>query len=179
MLFRSIERTVAFGLDEQQLSLSLDSQVQIHVDRLISGLGELNYHLADCCQPVPGDFIIGVVPDDESEVQVHRQDCLGALKGEVESRIIRLSWEKEVTTTFAVDVEVLAYDRRGLLYDVTGILYHENNNVIAANVINQDASHQVILRLTIEVESLNKLVRILEKIERLSNVISARRRVNR
>jgi len=174
-----IELNADFAPADQQLTLSLLEEEGKVEDRLISGIGELPFELGECCQPVPGDSIIGVMQEDDQSVMIHRQDCIGALKGEVEKRIIRVSWEKEVTRTFTVDLEVQAYDRRGLLYDVTGILFHENNNVLAANVINQESSNQIVLRLTIEVESLNKLVRILEKIERLSNVISAKRRVNR
>ncbi|MBD3649040.1 MAG: bifunctional (p)ppGpp synthetase/guanosine-3',5'-bis(diphosphate) 3'-pyrophosphohydrolase, partial [Pseudomonadales bacterium] len=160
---------------ESQMSLGLDfAQGDSESSEvIISGLGDLPFELAACCRPVPGESIVGVIGDDRV-VHIHRQDCLEALRGEI-GRIIKVRWEEQVTRTFPVDIEVVAYDRAGLLFDITSILMQENTNVVSINTTHQELESRVNLTMTIEERSLNRLLKTLEKIEQLSNVISARR----
>ena len=95
---------------------------------LVSGLGDLDYVISDCCKPVPGDSIIGVI-DDDNTVHVHLQDCLQALKVDVYGRIMRLDWVADVTSTFPVSIHVHAYDHAVLLYYITGIVMQKTSYV--------------------------------------------------
>ena len=143
---------------------------------LISGQGDLDYAMSACCHPVPGDSIVGVI-DDNDLVNVHRQDCLQALRTDVYSRQMKLSWRHGPKVTFPVGIEVLAWDRAGLIHDISSVLMLDNTNVQEINTISDMGSSRIILKLTIEVPQLNKLLQILEKIEQLPNVTSARRTI--
>ncbi len=143
---------------------------------LVSGLGGLDYVISGCCNPLPGDSIVGVI-DDDNKVHVHLQDCLQALKADVYGRIVRLDWEQALNTTFPVTVDVLAHDRAGLLYDITGILMRQETNVLSIHTLPGAQSNQVTLRMQIEVDQLTRLLRIMEMIEQLPNVIAARRSI--
>ncbi|MDA0789846.1 MAG: bifunctional (p)ppGpp synthetase/guanosine-3',5'-bis(diphosphate) 3'-pyrophosphohydrolase [Proteobacteria bacterium] len=161
-------------LRAQQLDLGFDEQGQERA--VVEGLGDLKYVISDCCRPVHGDSIVGVI-DDDNVVHVHLQDCLQALHADVYGRIIRLNWQEDVSATFPVSVEVNAYDRPGLLYDVTGILMRERTNVRTIYTVFDKETNRVSLKMVIEVSSLNLLLTLLDQIGQLPNVISARRAI--
>ena len=170
---------VAAEIDEPemrdfQLNLGLPGMEPDQEELLVSGLGDLNYLISVCCGPVPGDSIVGVI-DDDNTVHVHMQDCLQALTADVYGRIMRLDWETEVKATFPVSIEVKAFDRAGLLYDITGIFMKEATNVVSINMDADKQNNQVGLKMLIEVSKLTKLLHMLKMIEQLPNVITARR----
>jgi GTP pyrophosphokinase len=168
---------VQFDLENQQLSLVLSDSESSDRRSSIAGLGDLDYQIAECCLPVPGDAIVGVI-NGESEVLIHRQDCLQALRADIYGHLMRLDWQEAKAKTFPVEIEVDAYDRPGLLYDITGIFMHADTNVISLNSETNRQNRRVSLKMAIEVTSINSLLTTLEKIEQLSNVVSARRIVS-
>lgn len=164
-------------LDVSSHQLSLDMEEAAAGQPLVTGQGDMGYDMAECCQPVPGDLIVGEVIDD-LRVQVHRQDCLHALRADVYGALIRLEWSDSVQVTFPVSIEVSAYDRFGLLHDITGILMYERTNVQSISTLTDKQTNRVNLKMVIEVARLNRLLQTLERIERLPNVLSARRSVS-
>jgi len=118
------------------------------------------------------------VVDDADRVHVHRHDCLQALKADVYGRLMTLEWKESVEVTFPVSIEVLAYDRFGLLHDITGILMREHTNVQSTTTLTDRQNNRVSIKMVIEVVQLNKLLQTLEKIKQLPNVTSARRTVS-
>lgn len=141
----------------------------------IRGVGNLLTHIAGCCRPVPGDAIIGYITVGRG-VSVHRQDCSKILQLQYAEpeRIIEVSWGDE-QSTYPVDIVVLAYDRQGLLRDITQLLATERVNVLAVNTLTDVAQSRATLRLTVEVTGLDMLAGLLGKINALRNVISANR----
>ena len=162
---------VQLGVADHQLDLDIQTQENKAV---IDGLGDLGYMMSDCCQPVPGDLIVGVI-NDAGLVLVHRNDCFQALKADVSGRQMNLDWQESVEVTFPVNIEVIAYDRFGLLHDITRILMHEHTNVQSMTSFVDKASNRVSIKMVIEVAQLNKLLQTLEKTIHLPNVLSARR----
>nr|WP_320109454.1 GTP diphosphokinase [Alkalimarinus alittae] len=166
--------------EEEQLSLQLnvykedkstDSDIQIR------GVGKLLTTIANCCQPVPGDSIIGYITVGRG-VSIHRDDCINLLQLQDKdpNRIIEVSWGKTPESTYAVDVEIQAYDREGLIRDVTIILANERVNVIGMNTYTDRMNSTATLILKVEIDSLDSLGRLLSKIKQLPNVIEARRK---
>ncbi len=166
---------VNLDLADQQLDLGIEEAAE--ETSMITGQGDLGCTMAECCQPVPGDLIVGVADDNEL-VHVHRQDCLQALRADVYGRLMRLEWTDAVEVTFPVNIEIAAYDRFGLLHDVTGILMREQTNVLSVMTQTNKQNNRVSLKMVIEVSQLNKLLQTLEKIEQLPNVMSARRTIS-
>ena len=165
---------VQLDISDHQLDLDIGAAED---KATIKGQGDLDYEMSECCQPVPGDLIVGVV-DDADLVHVHRHDCLQALKADVYGRLMSLEWKESVEVTFPVSIEVLAYDRFGLLHDITGILMREHTNVRSTTTVTDRHSNRVSIKMVIEVVQLNKLLQTLEKIKQLPNVTSARRTVS-
>ena len=91
---------------------------------------------------------------------------------------MRLEWIDAVEMTFPVNIEVAAYDRFGLLHDITGILMREHTNVHSLSTVTDKKNNRVSLNMVIEVTQLNRLLQTLKKIEQLPNVMSAKRTIS-
>ncbi|MCL5043277.1 MAG: GTP diphosphokinase [Gammaproteobacteria bacterium] len=145
-------------------------------DVFIQGVGNLMTQLAGCCQPVPGDPIIGYITLGRG-VTVHRADCANAmlLQDRDSDRLIEVSWGKEPVQTYPVEIYIKAYDRAGLLRDVSQLLANEKLNVLEVSTrTNRDDNYAVML-LTVEIPNLDLLGRLLGRINQLPNVIETRR----
>ncbi len=142
----------------------------------VQGVGNLMTQLARCCKPIPGEPIGGYITRG-SGVSIHRRDCRNYLRLSAESpqRLIEVSWGHRPDKDYSVDIEVTAYDRHGLLHDVTSVFANNNVNLIAANTSSDKNNNQAKMRLTIEISNIDDLSRVLAKISQLPNVISARR----
>lgn len=145
-------------------------------DVFIQGVGNLLTQLAGCCQPVPGDPIIGYITLGRG-VTVHRADCATAmqLQDRDSDRLIEVSWGGEPIQTYPVEIYIKAYDRSGLLRDVSQMLVNDKINVLEVSTrTNKDDNYAAML-LTVEVPNINTLGRLLARINQLPNVIEARR----
>jgi len=142
----------------------------------IRGVGNLLTHIAGCCKPVPGDAIIGYITVGRG-VSVHRQDCAKILQLQYAEpeRIIEVNWGDSEQNTYPVEVAILAYDRQGLLRDITQLLASERINVLAMNTLSDVANNTATMRCTVEITGLDVLSELLTKLNRLPNVISASR----
>lgn len=146
-------------------------------DVYIEGVGNLLTNIARCCNPVPGDAITGYITVGRG-VSIHRQDCRNILKlQERESdRIIKVSWGKAPESTYSVAVAIEAYDRHGLLRDITMLLDNERINVSAMQTQSDKRKNTADMLITMEVRSFSELSRILARLNQLPNVTSALRK---
>jgi GTP pyrophosphokinase len=143
----------------------------------IMGVGDLLTQIARCCKPVPGDSVIGFITRGHG-VTIHRCDCLNVLRVEAadRARFIEVEWSTSPKSTFPVDIQVQAYDRTGLIRDVTSVFSTEHINVLAMQSASDKRHNSAHMAMTIEVADMGQLVRVLDKIDQLPNVIEARRR---
>ncbi|NOX08559.1 MAG: GTP diphosphokinase [Gammaproteobacteria bacterium] len=143
----------------------------------VSGVGGLLTTLASCCNPVPYDPVAGYITKGRG-VSIHRQDCVNLLQlGEQDqSRIIEVAWGDDGGETYPVDIELQAYDRHGLLRDITTVLANEKINVLGANTSTNTNDQVVDMILTLEVSDINQLSMVLTKIAQLPNVLSVARK---
>ena len=139
---------------------------------LIVGVDKLLTVPARCCKPAPPDAIVGFVTRGRG-VTIHRRGCpnVGRMPAE---RMIAAEWGKHDGAAFAVDIEVEAADRTGLLRDISDVLSRERINVIAANTLSRD--HSARMLFTVEVGELAQLARVLKLIGEVSGVLRATRR---
>jgi GTP pyrophosphokinase len=162
------EPAVTLRRTGKRLSTARSGTVQVH------GVGNLLSHMAGCCKPLPGDSITGFITQGRG-VSVHRRDCSRLLHLQMTSpeRIIDVSWGPESRAGYEVDVGIEAYDRPGLLRDITELLALAHINVLAVTTSTNRKRHTAAMKLRIEVGDLTALGKILERISRLNNVISA------
>lgn len=148
-------------------------------DVQVRGVGDLLTHMARCCRPVPGDPIIGYITRGHG-VTIHRQDCQNILRYHETGaeRLIEVDWSGRAGNTYPVDIHIEAFDRAGLLRDVTSVVANENLNVIAANTVTNRKTHRAHILLRLEIPGIEILSRVLAKISQLPNVLEAQRRIS-
>ncbi len=144
----------------------------------VEGVEHLLTHMARCCQPVPGDSVIGYVTVGRG-VSVHRQDCTNILHSteKQKDRFLEVTWGDETSERYAVDILIRAFDRQGLLRDVSSLLANEKAYLFALQTQLQKSDNMTHITLTVEVAGLNSLSRLLAQLEQVPNVLEARRQV--
>lgn len=142
----------------------------------IEGVGNLLTQLAGCCKPAPPDPITGYITRGRG-VTIHRADCPNVLRLGVadQTRLIDVSWSATRGGTYPVDIEVQAYDRQGLLRDLTLLLANEKVNVLGINTRTDDDSRVAHMKFTVEVPDVGKLSLLLSRLGQLHNVFEVRR----
>ncbi|HXY73930.1 MAG TPA: bifunctional (p)ppGpp synthetase/guanosine-3',5'-bis(diphosphate) 3'-pyrophosphohydrolase [Dehalococcoidales bacterium] len=139
----------------------------------VLGVGDMLTSLAQCCNPVPGDEIIGFVTRSRG-VSVHRKDCANVINEEEKERLIPVSWGRS-DRTYPVTIDVEAYDRVGLTRDITAVIAAEKVNIAAMTVSNR-IDQKTMLSITIDIEDLGQLSRVLGRIEGVKGVVNVIRR---
>ncbi|WP_295871390.1 GTP diphosphokinase [uncultured Zhongshania sp.] len=142
----------------------------------ISGVGNLMTYIARCCKPLPGEAISGYITVGRG-VSVHRQDCnkLLQLQSVEPQRIIAVDWADAQIDTYPVDIELTAYDRQGLLRDITMQLATEKVNVVSLNTVTDTANHMATMNIRLEIRDLATLSDVLSRLNGLPNVVSVKR----
>lgn len=142
----------------------------------INGVGNLLSHLAQCCKPIPGDSISGYITVGRG-VSIHRKDCSSILQRQSDEpeRIIAVDWAEKPNSLYAVVIHVEAFDRHGLLRDVSTLLDREKVNVSYMTSQSCKERNTVDMKLTVEIADLGSLSRVFAKLNQLPNVSSVRR----
>lgn len=166
--------------EARQLNLRLGNRHKSYdtgPDIQIRGVGKLKTQVAKCCKPLPGDDIGGYITVGRG-VTVHRQDCITFLnlKEFEPSRIIEVSWGGRPESVYPVDIEIQAYDRSGLLRDITQVLSSSRTDVLSLNTATNRDENTATMTVTVEISSLEQLARLLARIRNLPNIIDVRRR---
>ena len=143
----------------------------------IRGVGNLLTRMARCCNPVPGDAIVGFITRGQG-IAIHRRDCPNALRhhNENEERLIEVEWGADSVRTYPVEVEVTAHERAGLLRDISGLFANEKINVIAVNTQTDKGQYVARMTFTIEIPNVETLSRVLVLLDQIPNVMDVRRR---
>ena len=138
----------------------------------VLGAGDMLTSLAQCCNPVPGDEIIGFVTRNRG-VSIHRKDCINIINEEEKERLIEVDWG-QTGTTYPVSVVVDAFNRVGLARDITVVVAAEKVNIANMNV-SEKPDQQAMISITIDIEDLGQLSRVLSRIEGVRGVINVTR----
>lgn len=147
-------------------------------DLRIEGVGNLLTTMARCCQPVPGDDVIGYITIGRG-VSVHRQDCSNIIHSteKQKQRFLQVTWGSSTRDHYVVDVLIKAFDRTGLLKDITSLLSNEKAHVYALQTHTNKQENTAYITLTVEIDGLNSLSRLLSRLDQIPNVLEARRQV--
>jgi guanosine-3',5'-bis(diphosphate) 3'-pyrophosphohydrolase len=137
----------------------------------VLGVGDLLTQLARCCNPLPGDHIIGYITRSQG-ITVHRKDCINAINVEDKKRLIEVSWG-EVQEVYPVDIQIDAWDRVGLLRDVTTVIAEAKVNISSMSTTYHNEITSVLA--TLEIANMAQLTQLLSKIQGVRGIISATR----
>ena len=139
-------------------------------------MGRLMTNMAKCCQPVPGDEVIGYITIGRG-VSIHRKDCPNILHAteKQKKRFIQVDWGSSTKEHYRVDILVQAYDRSGLLKDITTLLNNEKANVYTFSTQTDHEQNIAYINFNVEVDGIDSLSRLLAKVEQIQNVIEVKR----
>jgi len=141
----------------------------------VLGVGDLLTRLANCCHPLPGDEIIGYITQGRG-ITVHRRDCLNIINEGEKERLISVEWG-DVEQVYPVTIQVNAWDRVGLVRDISATIAEEGVNLSAVSMTNHDNNDNITsLYLTIEVRNVAQLSKIMARVYSVWNVISVVRK---
>jgi len=142
----------------------------------IRGVDNLLTTISNCCKPVPGDEIIGFITRGQG-VAVHRKDCVNIINIEdnKRERLIEADWGEDLGKTYKVSIHVEAFDRQGLLRDVSKVLTDEKVDVVGVNTLSNKDEQTADMTITAEICDLNQLGKVMDKINQLQNIISVSR----
>ncbi|MGY6553080.1 MAG: RelA/SpoT family protein [Wenzhouxiangella sp.] len=145
-------------------------------DVQIEGVGNLLYQMAQCCQPVPGDDIAGYITQGRG-VSIHRQDCREFihLQRQTPERVMSVRWADRAAGRYPARILIEAWDRRELIRDISGLLAGDNINLSAMNASRLEDSEQVRIELTVQVEDYEQLAGLLNRMQSIPGITSARR----
>jgi GTP pyrophosphokinase len=144
---------------------------------IIDGVGDLLSTIARCCRPVPPEEILGYITVGRG-VSIHRATCPNLLRLREESpeRVLAVDWGRPTEErTFPARIRIEAFDRRGLVRDISGVLADERISIEAMNTHTNPADNIATLDVTVKVHGLDELSRLLSRFSMLPNVVSARR----
>ncbi len=159
------------GVESRPRSITGGFQVQ--------GVEGLLTNMARCCNPVPGDSIIGYVTRGRG-ITVHRSNCpniLDKFRRGRDKQLIEVQWMTKPEDVFPVNIQISAYDRAGLMRDVTAVVADDEINMISVEALTGQKDNLALINATLEIRNTNQLMRILTKIDRLPNIVEVRRRI--
>jgi len=142
----------------------------------VRGVGNLLTNIATCCQPVPHDNIVGFITRSKG-VSIHRSSCTNMLNlpDDERQRLIEVEWGGDSADQYPVDILIVAYDRVGILRDVSTVIANNKAVVIAVNTLSNQDDHTAEMKLSVLVSNMQELNNLLEKLRQLRNVSSVER----
>ncbi|MFC0270124.1 RelA/SpoT family protein [Metabacillus herbersteinensis] len=155
-----------------QSSRKRDAGVQV------TGIDNLLIRLSKCCNPVPGDEIVGFITKGRG-VSVHRDDCPNVHTDDAKERLIDVEWEHQLQgrKEYNVEIEILGYDRRGLLNEVLQAVNETKTN-ISSVAGRSDRNKVATINMAISISNINHLHKVVERIKQISDIYSVRRVMN-
>jgi GTP pyrophosphokinase len=143
----------------------------------VQGIGDLLSTYARCCKPVPPEPIVGYITVGRG-VSIHSRACANLARLTVRSpaRVLAVDWGKTGSAEFQVDIEVQAFDRRGLVRDVSAALADEKISIQGMTTVTDKKDNVAHMRIGISISGLPQLSKVLSRIAQLPNIVSARRR---
>jgi GTP pyrophosphokinase len=143
---------------------------------VIQGVENLLIRMSRCCNPVPGDDIVGYITKGRG-ISIHRADCPNVTNApENENRLIEVEWEDTSSNQkeYAADLEIHGYDRSGLLNDVLQVISSQSKKLLGVTA-RSDKDKQATIRLSVSIQNLSHLQTITDKLKQVPDVYSVHR----
>ncbi|WP_045522922.1 RelA/SpoT family protein [Neobacillus niacini] len=144
----------------------------------VAGIDNLLIRLSRCCNPVPGDEIVGFITKGRG-VSVHRADCTNIDSNDAQTRLIPVEWESSLNDRkeYNVDIEISGYDRRGLLNEVLQAVNETKTNISAVSG-RSDRNKMATIIMSIAIHNVSHLQKVVDRIKQIPDIYSVRRIMN-
>lgn len=147
-----------------------------HGEIIVAGTDDIFSQVAGCCHPIPPDEIIGYITKGRG-ISIHRKNCTNIqhLAEAEQDRLIDASWNEAHQESYQVDLQVYAFDRRGLLKDILSLFISEQIDVLATKTYSDKKTGHANLFFSIELMHLEQLSALMDKLQQDPNIIEAKR----
>jgi len=140
----------------------------------VKGIGDLMVHLSKCCNPVPGDPIIGFVTRGRG-LSVHTRDCPNIDELDYDKdRIVEVDWDTQAAASYSVKIGVVTVDRPGMLASVSAAITSAKANISHADITTTE-DRRAILNFVVEIQNAGHLEKVLKSVEKVDGVVQAKR----
>lgn len=168
---RQIEAYLQSARQEPEVPVTGKNEV------IIAGMSNIAYAYAKCCQPVPGDDVIGFVTAD-GVVKIHRKNCLNVsnenfLKSE---RIVSVSWNRKVETDFLAGIKIIGEDRIGITNQITTVISRFDTNIRSISLHAKDG--MFVGTLMVYVRNIDKLATLMDKLKKVQGIFTVERLIS-
>lgn len=152
-----------------------DTQKKTSTGVRVKGIDNLLIRLSRCCNPVPGDDIVGYITKGRG-VSIHRSDCPNINTDNAQTRLLPVEWEgdQQHSKNYNVDIEISGYDRRGLLNEVLQAVAETKTNINAVSG-RSDKNKMATINMTISIQNISHLQKVVERIKQIPDIYSVRR----
>ena len=140
----------------------------------VKGVGDLLVRFGVCCNPVPGDEVVGYITRGRG-VTVHRNDCANVRASGEHERLVEVEWDTANARTYPVAIRIEGWDRAGLVRDVAGIISEDHVSLLSLSANVNAADKTAVVNATLQVTSIEQLSRVLAKLEGVRDVLSVSR----
>jgi len=158
---------VNWGSKVQEKEVNLDA---VKADIIVEGIDDIKVNIASCCKPIPGDRIVGYITKGNG-ISVHRMVCPNV--SDLEERIIDVSWNNVVSKKYPTTILVHASEENNVLVNI--IAKTSNNNITVESIKNISTSENHLFHITILVENKEKLVKFMNDINAIPNILDVER----
>ncbi|SFD62877.1 GTP pyrophosphokinase [Bacillus sp. OV194] len=162
-------------LDAISESKNLPSTKKTDSGIVVKGIDNLLIRLSKCCNPVPGDDIVGYITKGRG-VSVHRKDCVNVNTDDAQVRLLPVEWEGSIEKpkSYNVDIEISGFDRRGLLNEVLHAVGETKTNITAVSG-RSDRNKMATISMSISIHNVNHLQKVVERIKQIPDIYAVRR----
>ena len=173
---KTLEQQDAAALLELQNRKTQVAPKNTGKDIIIDGVGNLMHNIARCCQPVPGEEIVGYITQGRG-ISIHKSNCeqLSDLEEAHPERIISANWGDSQSSGYTLTLRLIADDRNGLLKDITTVLSNEKVNLLGVHSQTNTKTLTAIIDLSLEVQNNKEINKLLVKLKQLKDVSDAHR----
>ncbi|KGA96502.1 GTP pyrophosphokinase [Alkalihalobacillus alcalophilus ATCC 27647 = CGMCC 1.3604] len=142
----------------------------------VKGVDNLLIRLSRCCNPVPGDEIVGYITKGRG-VSIHRADCSNMQSDDLESRLLSVEWEGNVnqSKSYNVDIEITGFDRNGMLNEVLHAVTESRTSIHAVSGRSDHRNKVATIHMTILIRNVDHLQKVVDKIKQIKDIYSVRR----
>ncbi|UCZ54365.1 bifunctional (p)ppGpp synthetase/guanosine-3',5'-bis(diphosphate) 3'-pyrophosphohydrolase [Bacillus shivajii] len=165
-------QTITEAVDDLK---TFDTQKKTSVGVRVKGIDNLLIRLSRCCNPVPGDDIVGYITKGRG-VSIHRSDCPNIDNDDAKTRLLPVEWEgnQQHSKNYNVDIEISGYDRRGLLNEVLQAVAETKTNMNAVSG-RSDKNKMATINMTISIQNVSHLQKVVERIKQIPDIYAVRR----
>lgn len=168
------EKTLDFKIDESTLKKPVQKKAKKSYNGIsIEGIDNVKTRISKCCNPVPGDKIVGFITKGRG-ISVHRADCPNIEQDKEGNRLIEVHWDSKETTSYPADIQIKAIDRSGLVAAIAMKLSEMDVSLLSING-RTGKDKTVLIKMSVEINDIKQLENILREIRKVKSVMDAYR----